>query len=102
MKLSKTQMRWDNITTKLKAGVALAERKAKANDVHKFNSAIEKIAYVSARSSGQMDGFGESDIMNQLQTGSLFPDEMFGWSTKTILAVLLALLLLKVKKLQRG
>ena len=89
MRLSKPRMRWSSITEKLKVGV-----------VHRFNSAIEKIAYTSARTTGQLEGFGETDIVGKLQAGDFFPDQLFGWSTKTILAALLLLMLFKVKKLQ--
>lgn len=37
------------------------------------------------------------DIMEQLKTGEAFPDVLFGWSSKTILAGLLALMVLKLK-----
>jgi hypothetical protein len=100
MRLTKKQMRWNNIDRKLKVGVGIAKRQEKASDVHKFGSAIEKIAYSSARTTHQLEGFGDAGIVEQLQSGELLPDEMFGWSTKTILVILLALLLFKVKKLQ--
>lgn len=98
MRLTEKQMRWNNIGVKLRKGVALADRQQKI--VNKFGSAIEKIAYSSARSTHQLDGFGDAGIISQLQSGELLPDEMFGWSTKTILVILLAFMLLKVKKLQ--
>lgn len=98
MRLTEKQMRWNNIDDKLKKGVAIAERQNKL--VNKFGSAIEKIAYSSARATRQLEGFGDAGIVAQLQSGELLPDEMFGWSTKTILVILLALMLFKVKKLQ--
>ncbi len=100
MKLSKSEMHWSNIGKKLKVGVALADRQKKSEDVNSFQSSIEKIAYSSARSTGQLEGFGDAGLVSQLQSGDIIPDELFGWSTKTILAALLLLLLFKVKKLQ--
>ena len=98
----KKKMSWDSILLKLKKGIALTDRMEKASTIHRFNSEIDQIAYTSARSTHQLDGFGdgfgEAGIVAQLQTGEMFPDEMFGWSTKTILAVLLALTVLKLKK----
>jgi hypothetical protein len=40
---------------------------------------------------------GESNIVEDLKSGTVFPDEIYGWSTKTILALLLVLLLAKIK-----
>jgi hypothetical protein len=100
MKLSKSRMKWSSIMTKLKVGVALSDRKSKADDARKFNSDIEKIAYNSAKDTGQIKGFGEAGFVENLQSGDMIPDQLFGWSTKTVLAILLGLMLFKVKKLQ--
>jgi len=98
MKATK-KMSWDTILKKLKVGISLADRETKAqSNPRRFHSAIDKIAFSSAKSTHQLDGFGEAGIVEQLQTGALFPDEMFGWSTKTILVILLGLCLLKLKK----
>lgn len=93
-------MNWRNIDRKLWKGIALDNRKEKASDIYKFGSAIEKLAYSSARATHQLEGFGDAGIVDQLQTGELIPDQLFGWSTKTILAGLLALTVLKLKKAQ--
>jgi len=39
----------------------------------------------------------KEDLIGKLKTGDMLPDQLFGWSTKTILAGLLALLVLKLK-----
>jgi hypothetical protein len=101
MKLSKSRMKWSSIMTKLKVGVALTDRKSKADAARRFNSDIEKIAYNSAKDTGQISkGFGEAGFVENLQSGDMIPDQLFGWSTKTVLAILLGLMLFKVKKLQ--
>ena len=41
--------------------------------------------------------FGNDDFIQKLKSGSLLPDEIYGWSTKTVLAVLLGLLLAKIR-----
>jgi hypothetical protein len=97
MKLTKKQMRRGIIDKKLWKGVALANRKPRSSDIHKFGSAIEKIAYSSARSTRQLNGLGDGEILDQLQSGELIPDQLFGWSIKTILAGLLVLAVLKLK-----
>ena len=102
MKLEKSEMNWKKIMKKLKVGVALADRQKKASEVSKFNNSLEKIAYASARSTGQLEGFGDQDLVGQLKSGEIIPDQMFGWSTKTVLAALLLLMLFKLKKLQRS
>ena len=96
-------MKYKNIMKKLRKGVGLADRETKASEVNKFNSDIERVAFTSARSTGQLevlDEFGFGDIVSQLKTGSLFPDEYMGWSTKTILIALLVAMVLRVKKLK--
>jgi len=97
MKATK-KMSWDTILKKLKTGIALTDREDKASEDLQFHSFIDQVAYSSAKATHQLDGFGEAGIVEQLQTGELFPDEMFGWSTKTILVVLLGLCLMKLKK----
>lgn len=96
-------MKYKNIIKKLKKGIALADRETKVSEVSKFNSEIERVAYTAARSTGQVkgfDGFGfGDDLVGQLKTGSLFPDQYMGWSTKTILVVLLIAMVLRVKSL---
>jgi hypothetical protein len=101
MRLSKSNMNWGSIQKKLKTGIALSDRKNKVS-ARKFNSNIEKTAYSSARSSGQLGDFSGGGPLEKLQSGELLPDQIFGWSTKTVLAILLGLLLFKVKKLQKG
>jgi len=118
MRLTKTQMNWNNIDKKLKKGIGLADRELKIKEVSKFNNDIEKLMFNAANNTGQMEDptikkikyprlgefhdFGEGDLFTQLQTGALFPDEIMGWNLKTIFAILLVLMILKVKKLQTG
>jgi len=88
---------------KLKKGVALADREVKVGQVKKFSSKTAKLAFESARDTAQLDGldgFGE-DFVTQLRTGAIIPDQYLGWSTKTILAALIVLLILKLKKAQK-
>lgn len=94
-------MHWGNIDSKLKLGVALVDRNNQVMNANKFNSEIEQIAYTSARKTGQFDGFGQqAGIVEQLQSGEIIPDDIYGWSTKTVLVALLLLMLFKVKKMQ--
>lgn len=37
-------------------------------------------------------------ILNEIKGGGLLPDQILGWSTKSILAILLILLSIKVRK----
>lgn len=38
------------------------------------------------------------NILNELKSGTLLPDQIMGWSTKSVLALLLVLLTIKVRK----
>lgn len=103
MRLTKSSMKYKNIIKKLRKGIGLADRETKISEVNRFNSDIERIAFTAARSTGQLEGFEigfGADLVGQLKTGSLFPDEYMGWSTKTILVALLIALVLRVKKLK--
>lgn len=105
MRIGTAKMNYSSIREKLKRGVALSDRKSKASDISRFNSEIEQIAYSSARSTGQLEGLGnlgDAGIMDQLKSGEIIPDQIFGYSSKTVLALLLLLVLFKVKKLQKG
>ena len=46
---------------------------------------------------GQRQGIMNKDLISKLKSGSVLPDQLFGWSTKTVLAGLLALLIVKLK-----
>jgi hypothetical protein len=104
MKIKKTGMSWENIEKKLRTGVAIADREQKAQQITNFNNELEKIALQSAKSTGQLDGFGQEDsgdLLENLKSGSIFPDLVAGFSTKTIFAAMILGLLFKVKSLQK-
>jgi len=97
MKVRASQMKYSNIANKLQKGVALTDREEKATQRE-----ISRIAISSTRALKQLNlrGFGQVEdggLVEQLKAGTLFPDMVFGWSTKTILAVLLGLCVLKAK-----
>ena len=101
-------MNYSSLMEKLHVGVALADRGHHAKDIAKFNSDEERRLLASAIKTGQVDkqylgvgSFGQVDLMAQLQSGDFLPNDLMGWSTKTILAALAVLLLLKVKRLQK-
>ena len=103
MRLTKSSMKYKNIIKKLRKGIGLADRETKVSEVSRFNSDIERIAFTAARSTGQLEGFDDfgEDLISQLKTGSLLPDEYMGWSTKTILVALLIAMVLRVKTLKK-
>lgn len=105
MKINVSPMNYGSLLKKLNMGVALADRDRNVKEISKFNSEFEQKLVASAAKTGQIDkkflGLGDGDLMVQIQSGSLLPDELMGWSTKTILAALTLLLLLKVKRLQK-
>ena len=105
MKVNVSPMNYGSLLKKLSMGVALADRSRNVKEISRFNSEMEQKLIAGAVKTGQVDkqflGLGDSDIMTRLQSGELFPNELFGWSTKTVLAALVVLLLLKVKRLQK-
>tara|TARA_B100000925_G_C21907731_1_gene430087 strand:- start:240 stop:557 length:318 start_codon:yes stop_codon:yes gene_type:complete len=103
MRLKKTEMSWKNIEKKLRTGVAIADREQKVHQISNFNDELERIALQSAKSTGQLEGFGqeEGDLFESIKTGSIFPDMVAGFSTKTIFAVFVLALLFKVKSMQK-
>lgn len=102
MKINANPMNYSSLMKKLHLGVALADRGRNAKDIARFNSDFERKLLASAVKTGQVDkqflGLGQVDVMAQLQSGSFLPDDFMGWSTKTILAGLAVLLLLKLKR----
>lgn len=65
-----------------------------------FATPYSKIIYQSARGTGQLKQngrFGQADnsFVTQLQTGTILPDTVAGWSVKTILVGALILVLWK-------
>lgn len=102
MAISRDQMKI--ITEKLEDGLKFRRWKINPKKVHAWANPTSKMAFLGARASGQLkpqkDGFGQesgSSIVAQLQTGELFPDQLVGWSTKTILAGLLVLAIFKMR-----
>lgn len=105
-KINISPMNYSSLLNKLHVGVALADRGQKAKDITKFNQSNEEQLLSSAIRTGQVDpkylaGFGQTDLLAQAQSGDFLPDTLWGWSTKTILAGLSILLILKLKKVQR-
>ena len=106
-------MNYKNVINKLKKGIAIADRETMPNKVHMFNDKTERLLYVGARNTDQLeapitpltlnglDGFGE-DFVSQIRSGSLMPDYLLGWSTKSILALLILALAFKIKKLKKN
>jgi hypothetical protein len=109
---------YDVLREKLDKGVAIANRREKFSDI---SSKIAKIAYMPILKQKnfnpfksivsrevfkpiiQLGGFGEfGDFISRMKSGEMLPDVLFGWSTKTILAILLVLMVLKLKSLKRG
>jgi hypothetical protein len=108
MKINVNPMNYSSLMKKLHLGVALADRDRNAKDISRFNADIERKLLASAVKTGQVDKqflglglLGQVDVMAQLQSGSFLPDELMGWSTKTILAGLAVLLLLKLKRVKK-
>jgi hypothetical protein len=106
MKINVSPMNYGSLLKKLNMGVALADRDRNVKDIAKFNSEIEQKLLASAVKTGQVDksflgSFGQTDLMAQLQSGDFLPNEFMGWSSKTILAGLALLLLLKIKKARK-
>jgi hypothetical protein len=99
MRLNAEQMNWQNITPVLKKGVIM-ENKGHHMDpksVNMFVNPTSRIAFTSARSTKQME-IGQDNsagIIEQLKTGELFPDQIAGFSTKSILVILLVLMIVK-------
>jgi hypothetical protein len=105
-KINVSPMNYSSLMNKLHVGVALADRGQHAKNIAKFHSDEERRLLAAAIRTGQVDkqylgSFGQVDIMAQLQSGDFLPNDLMGWSTKTILAALAVLLLLKVKRLQK-
>jgi len=44
----------------------------------------------------------KGDLVGTLKSGEILPDQLFGWSTKTILAGLLGLMIVKMKMSGKG
>jgi len=100
------EMNYSSLLNKLKKGVALADRGRNVRDITRFNSNMEQQLVAAAVRTKQIDkqylgAFGQTDILAQLQSGDFLPNEFMGWSTKTILAGLAVLLLLKLKRVKR-
>ena len=98
-------MSWANIEKKLRTGVAIADREQKVHQISNFNNELERIALQSAKSTGQLEGFGQvedGDLFENIKSGSIFPDMIAGFSTKTIFAAMVLGLLFKVKSMQKG
>jgi hypothetical protein len=92
-----------NISRKLSKGIALTKReddrevKLKLPKPRKIRS-NDRFDYVPTCSFEGFDDYGDyGDFFEQLKSGNLLPDELYGYSTKTILAILLVLLVLKLK-----
>jgi len=108
-KINVNPMNYASLMHKLHVGVALADRGANAKNISRFNASEEQKLLASAIKTGQVDkrylgslgALGQADLLAQLQTGDFLPDNLMGWSTKTILAGLAVMLLLKVKRLQK-
>lgn len=99
-------MNYGSLLSKLDKGVALADRGKNAREIKHFNSEIEQQLLQAAIRTKQVDkayllGLGQLDLMAQLQTGEFLPNDFMGWSTKTILAIVTLLLLVKVKRLKK-
>lgn len=91
---SNTGMTYTSVLKKLKKGISLFDRERRAD-----NNEIERIAVASSKKHQfrrEFDGLGEG-IVEQIQSGSLLPDELMGWSTKSILALLLVAMIVKNK-----
>jgi len=95
---TKSKMDWKSLTAKLIKGVALVDRQEKAEQAANRSVNFERAGIAAARAAGELGDFGQAGIMEQLQSGELFPDQIAGFSTKTVLAVVVALLLFKLKK----
>lgn len=98
----KLNLQWNDILPILKKGVILEKKQLNPNQKTLFASPNSRIIFDSARSTGQMHGyFGQeasSGYISQIKTGELFPDQVMGWSTKSILVGLLVLMILKVQR----
>lgn len=108
MKIDVNPMNYSSLMKKLHLGVSLADRDRNAKEISKFNSDNERRLLASAIKTGQVDKqflglgtLGQVDLLAQLQSGSFLPSDFMGWSTKTILAGLAILLLLKLKRVQK-
>lgn len=96
-----SQMNYRNIINKLKKGVALSKRQEPLIDITRYGTEAERLIVASASRTGQLEGLGQADILAQVQSGDFLPNEFYGWSTKTLLAGLVILLLIKVKRAKR-
>jgi len=108
MKINVNPMNYSSLMKKLHLGVALADRDQNVKNIAKFNFETERKLLAAAIKTGQVDkqflglgSLGQVDIMEQLQSGDFLPNNLMGWSTKTILAGLVVLLLLKLKRTQK-
>lgn len=97
MRRSKTDMNYGNVLKKLKKGVAIQDRYKKAS------VELQKIMVRSAAKAGltnrpaDLGDFGADDFFEKIKSGDMLPDEVYGWSIKSILTILLVLLVLKLK-----
>ena len=97
-----TKMNRANIQRKLQKGMALAKREDEAQQVitKAVNTVLDKPVPVCTL--GEYEDFADyGNFIDQLKGGNMLPDELFGWSTKTILAALLALLIFKLKSMRK-
>lgn len=118
--MAKLNIQWNQIGSALQKGVGLAKMQLKPNQKKLYASPNSEIVYKSALSTGQihgllhnygiLNGLGQdasvpvaapapsSDYISRIKTGELFPDQVMGWSTKSILIALLILMILKVQR----
>lgn len=95
-------MDWQNIIPVLKKGAKMDKQGHHMDPYAKklYANPNSKILYKSALSTNliEMAGLGQtttSTIFDQIRTGELFPDQIIGYSTKSILVGLLILMILK-------
>lgn len=91
---------WHPLTAQLVSGLKYRNVKLDPTKVTKWVSPNSELLFKSAESTGQMEGLGQEDLstlISKLRTGELVPDQLAGWSTKTILASLLLLMVLKAR-----
>ena len=117
--MQNSEMNYQSLDKKLQVGIALADRYRKNVNVSAFNVGAGKAFSQAAlkenrprrgrkgckecncKKGSSLGSFGQADIMAQLQSGEFLPNDFYGWSTKTILAALAIMLLLKLKKAQK-
>lgn len=91
-------MSYDAVMKKLKQGISLFDRD-KAASSQEIDALAQKNAtkYNRKEFRKEFSGLGEG-FMEKIQSGNILPDELFGWSTKSILALLLIAMVVKLKK----